>query len=187
METSLLDACIGALSAYITEVTGVTPSSRGFRLSRTGELALNAFVRSDAAAVAVLLKEKREACVLWEIRPVRDVRAENGWLLFSLSPAFYEALTEKAAALDRVPGTDYVSLRMQMLMRKPPAPCPNHPNVHLALLRSLFADGRGRFTPEDDRAVLTMTHGEKGMARITLENNCGTVARALLMLRAGHC
>lgn len=184
MNDCFLDEITGALSAYIHAVTSVSPPKGAYRLSRTGELALNAFVRADAESVAAALQENRETCLLWGLCPFLKVRSENGWILFTLSPAFYETLCEKAAALGRAPGTDYVSLRMRMLMRKPASPCPDRPTVHLALLRSVFAEEKGHFTAEDDRTILIMTHGEKGAERLALENSCGTVARALLMLRS---
>ena len=186
MTQTLLDEVIDALSAYIFRVTGVMPRKTGFRLSRSGELSLNAFIRQDAKRAAEALRNNADACVLWSVRLLREVREENGWLLFDLSPAFFTRLCDRAAVLDRDPGTDYVSMRMRMLSRKPASPCPDHCGVRLALLRSLLADDKGRFTAEDDRAVLTMTHGEKGMERIALENRCGTVALALLKLRAPH-
>lgn len=181
---TLLDETLSALSRYTETVTGTRPSKTAFKLSRTNQLSLNSFVRADAEAAAAAMRSRKAECVLWGTEPILDVRAVNGWLLFDLSPAFFEVLCEKAAALEREPGTDYVSLRMTILMRKPACPCPDNARVHAALLRSVFANDRGTFTAEDDRAILTMTHGETGMHRIALENACGTLARALLMLRA---
>lgn len=181
---TLLEETFCALSDYIEAMTGIRPEKRAYKLSRTGWLSLSSFVRSDAEHAAALLRSDLRRCMLWGIGPITDVRAENGWLLFELSPAFFATVCDRAAALGRVPGTDYVSMRMRMLMRKPSCPCPEDPFVYAAVLRSLFADDRGVFTVADDRAILTMTHHERGMQRVALENACGTAARAILMLRA---
>lgn len=184
MKLTLLDEITAALGAYTEITTGIRPEKKAFRLSRTGLLSLNAFIRTDAEAAAKALIESKERCRLWGISPIENMAVENGWLLFTLSPAFFIALCERAAKLERTPGTDYPSLRLRMLARKPASPCPDCERVHAVLLRCVFADDRGYFTAEDDRAVLTMTHCERGLRRIELERSCGTVAQALLMLRA---
>lgn len=184
MPGSILDEITTALSAYIANTTGVRPEKKAFRLSRSGLLSLNSFVRADSLHACEIICAECGSYTLWDTPIIETVGAENGWLLFSLSPAFFVRLCERAAALDRIPGSDYVSVRMRMLMRKGPCPCPDNGRVHAALLKSVFADDRNRFTAEDDRAILTMTHGEKGMKRVLLENSCGTAAKALLMLRS---
>lgn len=183
MTHPLFTDIMSAFAGFIENTAGTRPAERCFRLTRDGLLSLNAFVRGGSKEACEALSSRRDG-FLWRGALVfACVREENGWLIFTLTDGFHETLAGEAADLPAIPRDDFVSLRLKMLMRKGPAPCPADARVHEALLCSLFAAEKGVFTQEDDRRILTMTHHKRGMERLCLENACGTAAKALLMLR----
>ena len=168
-----------ALAAWVSDVTGTAVRADAFRVPRAqGQLSLGTFVRGDAADASRRLTEHLPACP-----SVRAVRAQNGWLLFFLSDAWFDGLIAWARELDTRPAGSYVENRMGILMRKGDAPCPDAEDVRKALWAAYLAYRRGFWRAADERAVLTMTHGATGPERIALENRCGSAAAAILKLR----
>ena len=167
------------LAAWVSAATGAPVTGADFRLPREeGQLSLGVFVQGDAEAAAQKLMDGLSACPA-----VREVREKNGWLLFYLSNAWFDALIAWARALDTRPTGSYVENRMAILARKGPAPCPDAEPVRRALWTAYLAYRRGFWREADERLVLTMAHKLTDMDRMSLENRCGGVAAAIYTLR----
>ena len=167
------------LAAWVEAVTGAPVGPEDFRLPREeGQLSLGVFARGGAAEAARRLGAALPACP-----QVREVREKNGWLLFFLSDRWFDELIAWAKALDTRPAGTYVENRMAILTRKGDAPCPEAEPVRRALWAAYLAWRRGFWRAADERAALTMTHGQEGAARIALENRCGGAAAAISKLR----
>lgn len=177
---SVLEELAGAVEAC----TGVRPLPKQFHMTREGLLSLNTFVRSGAEEAAAALRENADRARVFGTPAFRSVTVRNGWLVLDPETGFCTELVRRAAALTGSTGTEYADHRLRMMTRKGGDACPDDPRVREALFRTLLAAARGRSTEEDDRCILTMTHGLRGMERLGLENSCGTLARALWMLRS---
>ena len=168
-----------ALAAWVEAVTGTPVAPEAFRVPRAGgQLSLGAFVTGNAEEAARKLTADLPVCP-W----VRVVEERNGWLLFYLSDAWFDRLIAWARGLGTRPTGSYAENRMAMLMRKGDGPCPDAEPVRRALWASYLAFRRGLWRTEDERLILTMTHGPTGTERVALENRCGSVAAAICKLR----
>ena len=165
-----------ALAAWVTAVTGANVKAAEFRLPREGQLSVGTFVQGGAQAEA----DKLNASLCPQ---VREVRAKNGWLLFSLSDEWFDGLIRWAKGLDTRPTGSYLENRMAILARKGDAPCPESEDVRRALWASYLAYRRGFWRAADERTVLTMTHALSGAERVALENRCGGAAAAIYKLK----
>ena len=166
-----------ALAVWVTAVTGAHVKAAEFRVPRSeGQLSVGTFVQGGAQEVA----DKLNASLCPQ---VREVRAKNGWLLFSLSDEWFDGLIRWAQGLDTRPGGSYVENRMAILARKGDAPCPESEDVRRALWAAYLAWRRGFWRAADERTVLTMTHALTGVERIALENRCGGAAAAIYKLK----
>lgn len=175
-------AFLQALSAFIEAQTGVSPQEGDYKLSKDGLLSCRSFVRRGSGEAAAKLKEHTNSFLFQEIRPVEGVEERNGWLLLTPSHAFYRWLTDYGCSLPALENESYLANRLKILARKGEAPCPAEPRVQRVLLEAFW----GIKGAEADRRLLTMTHIDPPPARIAMENNCGSVARALLGLRGGY-
>ena len=153
------------------------------RPSQKAMLASSDFVRSDAKGAADLLRNRIERCRLYGAPLLQNVRAENGWLLFDLHAAAFDAY---AARLPRefTHGTAYADRRMELLLRHGDAPTPDCPAILRATLNASFASRRGRWTKEEERAVLSMTHTLSGMERVRAEQCAAHAATIILYERS---
>lgn len=163
-----------------------TASALGTRIflrpSQRAMLASPDFVRADADAAAKTLLGRRADCRLFDAPLVSDVRAENGWLLFTLDRAAFDAYARRLP--DDFPhGGAYVDRRMELLLRHGDAPLADCPAILTAVLVASYASLRGRWTAEDERAVLGMTHGLRGMARVRAEQSAARAAKIILYER----
>ncbi len=173
----LFSSLTEAMAAWVSEVTGTAIQPDDFRLPRDqGQLSLGVFVRGNAEAAARQLNEA--LCP-----QVRQVREQNGWLLFWLSDRWFDGLIAWAKALNTRPAGTYVENRMDILSRKGDAPCPASEDVRRALWAAYHAYRRGFWRAADERLALTMTHAKTGTDRIELENRCGGVAAAIQKLK----
>ncbi len=173
----LYETLTRAMAAWVEAGTGAIVAPEDFRLPRgEGQLSLGTFVRGGAGEAARQLNAS--LCP-----QVREVRAKNGWLLFSLSDQWFDGLIDWAKGLDTRPGGSYVENRMAILARKGDAPCPDSENVRRALWAAYLAYRRGFWRAADERLVLTMTHDLTGAARVALENRCGGAATAIYKLK----
>ncbi len=175
------------LGSWSGEVLGRPLSAR---LSRSALLSSPEFVREDAGRAAALLGERMEECRLLGVPMLKSVTERNGWILFDLDSAAFDAY---ALSLPKIrpgemlasQGVSYVDYRMDMLLRHPDAPVPDREPVKRAVLTASRACGRGKWTPQDERTVLNMTHGFVSFDRLKTEQACSRVARIILCERAG--
>lgn len=174
--TSLLTA----LSDYVETATDARPPLSCFKPATEGRLGLSAFIRGDAPTAAVALNQNCLHCH-WENVPVLEaVTEKNGWLLFSFSSEFWNALLRLGQTLPPASAETYWGNRLHILTRKGDAPCPVEPRVQEVLLLTFWAWGTGRYPKDLPQKLLTMTHVSPPAYRLTLENQCGAVAKALL-------
>jgi len=97
------------------------------------------------------------------VDPVSAVRAENGWLLFTLSNALYSAAVDMIRSELPAPAHDCSSLalnRMMALAKKGGTGCPNDPAVERAFLLTLLLtdDARPAAIDRAESALLSMLH-----------------------------
>lgn len=169
-----------SLSQFIEATTGVCPPPHTFKPATGGRLGLSTFVRGDAPAAAKALNANCIHC-LWEDVPVlAGVEEKNGWLLLHFSPDFWEKLLKLGQSLPPASPKSYWGNRLHILCRKGDAPCPEEPRVLETLLLCFWAWGTERYPKNLPERLLTPTHVSPPTARLELENQCGTVARALL-------
>ncbi len=159
------------------------------RLSRTALLASSDFVREDPEKAAFLLNESSGICTLFGARVLKSVTEKNGWILFDPDSAVLDAYAlslpgvRPGAAMED-PGASYVDYRMDMLLRHPDAPIPDREPVKRAVLTASYACMRGKWTLQDERTVLTMTHGLVSFDRLRTEQACSRAAKIILFERA---
>lgn len=170
-----------ALGGYCQAVTGLLPPEESFRLTRQGDLSLSAYVRLDAPAAAAALTEGRARC-LWMGTPLLErVQAEKGWLIFTFTDGFFRQLLTLGESLPSPPPEEsHLYNRLWLLAQKGPAPCPREPRVRRALISAFYAWGTGRREKELPCRLRSMTHIAPDAARLELEAECGSAARALL-------
>jgi len=186
---ALLNTILQALAAHVQNAAGCASLRGDFRLARMAPLACRSFVWEGAGEAAAQMHTRRESC-LWMGAPLlKTVRAENGWILFVFTDAFYTALCKAIIQTAYSPARAgdeaqlYLVNRLRIWARRGPAPCPAEPNVQRALWIAFYDSARfGRLQGDAQRAVLSMTHHADGLARIALEGALGSVAAALLHL-----
>ncbi len=176
---SFFAAATQAIGEYSERILGVRVHAR---LSRRAMLAAPDFVRENAKEAASALHARRGECALLSAPLLKSVREENGWLLFTLDSAAFDAYA--AAIPDGFShGDAYLDRRMEMLLRHGDAPLPDCDAILCAVLAASYASARGKWTAEDERAVLTMTHGLSGMARVRAEHRAAHAAKLILYER----
>ncbi len=173
---------IAAQKAIEDWAEGVLGVRAAVRPSQRAMLVSSRFVREDAAAAARELNAHRTDCTLLGACWIASVRSENGWLLFDLDRAAFDAW---ACSLpnDFPHGTDYVDRRMEMLLRHGDCPLPDVQPILNAIVTASFASTRKKWTQADERAVLTMTHSLGGMERVKAEHSAARAAKIILYER----
>lgn len=175
------------LSDFVESTTGTRPAPSTFKLATKGRLGLSAFIRGDAPAAAVTLHKECAQC-RWEDVPILEaVEEKNGWLLLTFSQGFWDALLELGQALPPASPDIYWGNRLHSLARKGDAPCPRDPQVQEILLLAFWAWGTGRYPKNLPQKLLTLTHVSPPAYRLSLESQCGSVARALLGFMGKAC
>lgn len=168
-----------AINGWAVETIGARLS---LRASQKAMLAAPDFVKADASKAAQALDRAKDGCRLYGARLIECVGTENGWLLFTLHRDAFDAY-----AL-RLPDefeheTAYLDRRMELLLRHGDRPLPDCPDVLSAILTASRASARGRWTAEEERAVLSMTHGLMGMERVRTEHSAARAAKIILYER----
>lgn len=174
--------CTAACDAIASGAGAILGAPVSLRPSQKAMLASPDFVRADADAAAKALADRRDEIRLLGAPLLKSVRAENGWLLFSLREAAFDAYAS-ALPTDFLHGDAYIDRRMELLLRHGDVPLPDCPAILSAVLTASFASRRGRWTQDDERAVLTMTHNLSGMARVNAEQRAAHAAKIILFER----
>lgn len=159
------------------------------RLSRTAILASPDLVREDAGKAALMLRERVTECTFLEAPLLKSVTEKNGWILLEPDSKVFDAYAQSLPRIlpgERIKdsGAGYVDYRMDMLLRHPDAPFPDREPVKRAVLTASRASARHRWTPQDERVVLSMTHGLSSFDRLETEQNCSRAAKIILYERA---
>lgn len=179
--TNLLEV----LSAFVESTTGTRPAPSTFKIATKGRLGLSAFIRGDAPAASVALQKDCAQC-RWEDVPILEaVEEKNGWLLFTFSQGFWDKLLELGQSLPPASPESYWGNRLHILSCKGDAPCPRDPQVQELLLLAFWAWGTGRYPKNLPQKLLTLTYVSPPTYRLSLESQCGSVARALLGFMGG--
>lgn len=173
------DAVEAALRGFFAAALG---RSLCLRPSQKAMLASPDYVRGGSEEAAKRLSERLPEAALFGARLLRAVHAENGWLLFDLAP---DAVDAYALRLPHgfAHGDAYIDRRMELLLRHGDRPLCDCDSVVRAVWLASLASRRGRWTQDDERAVLSMTHGLKGMARVEAEQRAARAARIILFER----
>lgn len=168
------------LSDFVETTTGTRPAPSTFKPATEGRLGLSAFVREDAPTAAVALQKDCAHC-RWEDVPILEaVEEKNGWLLLTFSQGFWDTLLELGQSLPPASPESYWGNRLHILSRKGDAPCPRDPQVQETLLLAFWAWGTERYPKSLLQKLLTLTHVSPPAYRLSLEAQCGSVAKALL-------
>lgn len=118
---------------------------------------------------------------LYGTEMIESCRVVNGWLLFNLSDAFYNALTEQVNAELPPPASDlgrHAINRMLVLARHGGTGCPNIPALQRALLLCVCA-GKSRSALEQaERAVCSMFRSVPPKERPALLEQSGALGSA---------
>lgn len=159
------------------------------RLSKAALLSSPDLVRGNAENAVFLLNARAESCVLFGTGLLKSVTEKSGWILFDLDSAAFDAyalsLPEvRPGAVMKDPKASYVDYRMDMLLRHPDAPVPDREPVKRAVLTASCASARGKWTIQDERTVLTMTHSLVSFDRLKMEQACSRAAKIILFERA---
>lgn len=122
---------------------------------------------------------------LYGVEMIESCRVVNGWLLFDLSDAFYNSLTEHVLVAYPPPESDlgrYAVNRMLVLARHGGTGCPNIPALQRALLLCVCA-GKNRSSLEQaERAVRSMFRSIPPKERPALLEQSGALGNACARL-----
>lgn len=152
------------------------------RLSKKAMLACADFIREDTSAIADRLAARRAECSALGTLPVRSVRADSGWLLFDLDASYFDAFSLLIPDCFDY-GNAYVDKRMEMFLKHGDSPLPAYDPVLKGILTASFASSRNKWTQDDERTVLTMTHALSGMDRVRTEHALARAAKIILYER----
>ncbi len=178
METLYCQA-IKNINSWIVSFSG---KSAHFRLSKKAMLSSSDFISEDPPMVAEALAAVRKECSFMGVPMVRSVRSENGWLLIDLEKTFFDAFA--LLLPDQFDyGNFYVDKRMEIFLRHGDCSLPPYDPVLKAVLTASYASTRGRWTKDDERTVLTMTHALSGMERVRTEHAISRAAKIILFER----
>lgn len=186
MEESLYMPLCSAIAAGLSHVLGEAVPPSAVHIPARDAAASSAVAISrglDAEALCVRLGSAAGAAFgpVFGVKPVQAVRAQNGWLLFDLTDAFYAAAVWHV--LDTFPPAagdcgKHTLNRMRALARRGGTGCPAVPEVQRALLLTLGAPLSAAARAQAERALLTMSHGVPQRERPALLARCGGVAEA---------
>ncbi len=110
---------------------------------------------------------------------------KDGWLLFALTDAFYDAAVEAVVRLLPYPpedGGNYAQNRMMALARKPRTGVPKDASVQRAVWLAICMTARPSLQPAAERALLTMGGTLSPALRSGLLQQCGSVGNAAARL-----
>ena len=122
---------------------------------------------------------------LWGAPLVSGVRLENGWLLFTLSDALFDALVVQVNASLPLPendGGEHALNRLLVLGRHGGEGCPALPPFRRALLDAICASQSPAAYRRAVRAAETLFHSIPPRERPALLDRSGAYARALARL-----
>lgn len=161
------------LGDFVERHTGVRPA---FKPSKRAHLASNAFIRGGADRVSALLNRHADACGLFGRRLLREVRVENGWLLFFFTA---DVLDAYAGTLPPAPEPDesYFERRLLIMARHADAPVPDDPYVLQGFYAALFC------APRAEETLLSASRHADGAARVALEQKLHRIGTILLWER----
>ena len=178
MET-LFYQTIKNINSWIESFSG---KSAHFRLSKKAMLSSSDFILEDPLMVAEALAAVRKECSFMGVPMIRSIRCENGWLLIDLEKTVFD--TFALLLPDQFDyGDSYVDKRMEMFLRHGDCSLPPYDPVLKAVLTASYASTRGRWTKDDEQAVLTMTHTLSGMERVRTEHAISRAAKIILFER----
>lgn len=186
MELSFYAPLCGSIAAGLTYVLGepVLPSTVHIPAREAAASSAVAISRGlDAETLCVRLGSARAAAFdpVFGVAPVGAVRAQNGWLLFDLTDAFYTAAVRHVLSVLPPAADDcgkHALNRMLALARRGGTSCPAIPAVQRALLLALGAAGSPAARAQTERALLSMAHGLSPRERPMLLSRCGGVGDA---------
>ncbi|HWP21922.1 MAG TPA: hypothetical protein VN417_04180 [Candidatus Cryosericum sp.] len=122
---------------------------------------------------------------LYGVELIESCRVVNGWLLFELSRAFYDALTEQVNAELPPPASDlgrHALNRMLVLARHEGTGCPNIAALQRALLLCVCAGKSPASLLRAERATRTLFHSIEPNQRPALLNASGALGNACARL-----
>ncbi len=122
---------------------------------------------------------------LYGVELIESCRVVNGWLLFELSRAFYDALTAWIIAELPPPASDlgrYALNRILVLARRDGTGCPDDPALRRALLLCVCAGQSRTALERAERAATTMFHAIEPNRRPALMNASGALGSACARL-----
>jgi hypothetical protein len=137
---------------------------------------------ADAAVIAAL-----DFGSLYDAQLIDSIRVVNGWLLFTFSPAFFDALVEEIHRLLPAPEPAFDSLaqnRMYVLSRHDGTGCPDQDAFHRALILATVAHESKAALARAEQAALTLFHTIPPRIRPALLSHCGALGSAMLRLLA---
>ena len=170
---SLKTAIETALGDFVERHTGVRPL---LKPSKRAHLATNAFLRDGAARACAVLNAQASDCTLFQKPLLKEVRAENGWLLFFLTADAPDAYAETLPPAPEPDGS-YLEGRLLIMARHADAPVPDDPYVLTGLYAVLFG------APRAEETLLSASRHYDGMERVALENRLARVGKLLLWER----
>ncbi|MDO4572132.1 MAG: hypothetical protein Q4C13_02095 [Clostridia bacterium] len=177
----ILPALKTSLLTGLSRATGRPAAELRLRLpGRAAAAACPLVSVMDAGVAAALLGEDAFAPVLG-VLPVRRVEAKNGWLLFTLSDAFYSAAVRHVRATLPPAAEDlggHALNRMLCLSRRGGDGCPADERVQRAWLLTLCCAESRAALRRAERALTHMTHHRSPRERAALREACGGMADA---------
>lgn len=185
-----METLYGIMTQTLKEWSGmVLGKPLSARLSKTALLASSDFVQDGAEKAACALNARKQECTLLGVKMLSGVTERNGWILFDLTCEAFDAYARSLPAVNpgeavEDPGAGYVDFRMDMLLRHGDTPFPDEEPLKRGVLTASRACERGRWTQQDERTVLVMTHIPDFVDRIRMEQSASRAAKIILYERA---
>ena len=178
-ENSIFSLCTEEISRFCRETAGEPVR---LKLSSYAMLACWKQSQERAEECAKTLSVRAETCRLFSVPLLREIRERNGWILFDLDPAAFNEYAHRLPEQFEI-GTEYADRRMEIFRRHPDVPLPEDDTVLRTVLRASRDCLEGKWTPQTDHAVLTMTHHLTGMERVNCEQRLHRAAKIILYER----
>lgn len=167
------DAIAAALGEFVERITGVRPA---FRPSKKAHLASSDFLRNDVDETAKLLSAHAEECTLFSAPLLKEIKAENGWLLFFFTADAIDAY-EAALPEPEEPDDSYFARRLWITVHHADAETPDDPVLLDGFYAALFS------APNGEQRFLSAPRHLDGTARVALEQRMKRMANILLWER----
>lgn len=128
MDDLLVPRLLDVLETAVTAAATAPCDRKNFRLCPR-DAAVSCYLAPSTASADLgnALSQQDAFSPLLGVSPVKNVARKNGWLLFTLTDAFYDAAMRHVICTLPYPDTDdgcHVQNRMMLLAQKAPAPCP---------------------------------------------------------------